>query len=104
MDFFTPSQFILYTDGTVTDVTLVKVGDNLDPKPGDPPYVATKVYEHGTLTKDRPLLIKVTFLGEVPTHGIRYTDVNGNTKTFVFGLSGYDSSIYISHIEALYEG
>lgn len=48
------------------------------------------------LTPEKPLLVKMTFFGDLPSYGFSYEDETGQTRYFSISLSGYDGSIIVN--------
>lgn len=47
------------------------------------------------LTPERPLVVTMTFYGDIPNNGISYIDGIGRTKRFAVGMSGEDGSLML---------
>ena len=61
-------------------------------------FDSKEIYSQEELSKDAPLIVTMTFVGEIPNYGISYVDENGQTKTFSIGISGYDGSLFLDEI------
>lgn len=69
------------------------------------------VAEDGTLLFDKkelyyqdemnwfPLVIQMTFAGDIPNYGVSFVDINGVEKTYAIVISGYDGSLELMEIE-----
>lgn len=56
------------------------------------------VYKTDTLTQDTPLVVTMTFWGDIPSYGIRYTDSQGVEHSGTIGTSGMDGSLILDVI------
>ncbi len=59
-------------------------------------YDVEEIHTQNTLTPDRPLLVTMTFWGDIPNNGISYITKEGETKRFTVEISGSDGSIVLS--------
>ncbi|MBQ1545871.1 MAG: hypothetical protein IIZ60_08960 [Clostridia bacterium] len=50
------------------------------------------------MTKNRPLLVKLTFYGAIPHWGISYKDADGKRKTCLLTVSGKDGSLLLEDL------
>ena len=83
------------TDQTVTDfkelsLTFESVDDD-----GNVRFAVEETYDHGTMTPEVPLLVRMELMGTIPNNGISYIDSNGNTRYFSLNVSGYDGSLLL---------
>lgn len=83
------------TEQTVTDfkelsLTFESVDDD-----GNVRFSVEKTYDHGTMTPEVPLLVRMELMGTIPNNGISYVDSNGNTRYFSLNVSGYDGSLLL---------
>lgn len=53
------------------------------------------IYHADTLMPDNPLVVTMTFFGDLPSYGISYEDENGETRNFYITLSGKDGSLLL---------
>lgn len=53
------------------------------------------MYTTDTLTTDTPLVVTMTFWGDIPSYGITYTDSEGIDHTGLLSLSGEDGSVVL---------
>lgn len=76
---------------TILELTLVDVTD--DGKPEFEAYPAdTRI---SGLSPDRPLVVGLTFEGDIPRYGFQYEDENGDMRRFAIEISGEDGSLLI---------
>ena len=61
-------------------------------------FDSKELYSQEELGKDTPLIVTMTFVGDIPNYGISYVDENGQTKKYSIDLSGYDGSLFLSEI------
>lgn len=73
------------------NVELIDVDDN-----GKANFSSQEIYSQNVLEPQKPLVVEMNLPETVPTHGISYTDGNGQTKKFIIGLSGQDGSIFLT--------
>ncbi len=53
------------------------------------------IYNADMLMPDNPLVVVMTFYGDLPSYGISYEDENGETRNFYITLSGKDGSLLL---------
>lgn len=86
---------IVYTsDGTVTDFCVLSLMMT-DFRDGKPVYEETELYRQEQLTPDCPLVVTLTFVGDLPNNGISYVDSAGETQRFSLNTSGKDGSLIL---------
>lgn len=56
----------------------------------------TSLYSFAKLTEDCPLVVNMTFAGDLPTYGISYVDGKGELMTYALELSGEDGSLILT--------
>ena len=86
------TQLVFTADGPVTDfrflaLTLRDLGTD-----GGMTFDTEELYATDALAAGRPVVIGMTFAGDLPDRGISFTDENGSTRTFALALSGEDGS------------
>lgn len=59
-------------------------------------YQTQEIYFADTLMPQRPLVVEMTFYGDMPSYGISYVDETGATRLFSVNLSGEDGSLLLS--------
>lgn len=59
-------------------------------------FDVTELYRLDKLTPDRPLLVVMTFYGDIPNNGVSYVDATGTTKRFTVQISGEDGSVKLT--------
>ena len=61
-------------------------------------FDAVEMYRLPVLEPESPLLVRMTFWGDLPSYGISFTDKEGRTKRYSLGLSGADGSVVLNEI------
>ncbi len=59
----------------------------------------TEVYSQERLTPERPLVVEMTFIGDIPNIGFTFTDEYGDTQRLALGISGMDGALYLTPYE-----
>lgn len=107
VDFSVYDVFVAEESEFGTEVAFIGTGDVKDFKvlslfleevkeDGTPVFATTPLYESEQLLPEKPLVVKMTFQGDIPAYGISYVDEKGETKTFAVEMSGMDGSILLS--------
>ena len=65
---------------------------------GEAAYDKKVLHNVDKVTKDRPLLVKLTFYGAIPHWGISYKDADGKRKTCLLTVSGKDGSLLLEDL------
>ena len=87
------TMIVFTTDGVLQDLKLLSLFMNDVDEEGNPEYSIDEIYSYGTLESYRPLMVELTFYGDMPSYGVSYTDENGETRFFAVSVSGYDGSL-----------
>lgn len=91
-------KILILTDRTITDVELLELSlEDLDAE-GEAAYDKKVLHTVDKVTKDRPLLVKLTFYGAIPHWGISYKDADGKRKTCLLTVSGKDGSLLLEDL------
>lgn len=53
------------------------------------------LYSVPTLSPEKPLVIGMTFFGDMPTRGISFTDESGTVRYYCIAMSGKDGSLLL---------
>ena len=85
-------QLVFTADTPVTDfrflaLTLRDVSDS-----GEMRFDIEELYTTNALAEGKPVVIRMTFAGDLPDRGIAYTDANGIARYFAITTSGADGS------------
>lgn len=83
---------------TILELTLVDVSENGNMEFEAYP-VTPRIFD---LRPDRPLVIGLTFAGDIPCYGFQYDDANGNCRRFALEISGEDGSILMREADREY--
>lgn len=89
-------RVVFTTDGAVSDfkllaLTFVDIDDE-----GHIIFDISEVYTQPALTADLPLVVNLTFIGEIPNYGISYENGTGEVQRFSLNESGFDGSLILS--------
>lgn len=87
------TMIVFTTDGVLQDLKLLSLFMNDVDEEGNPEYSIDEIYSYGTLESYRPLMVELTFYGDMPSYGVSYTDETGETRYFAVSVSGYDGSL-----------
>ena len=91
-------KILILTDRTITDVELLELSlEDLDAE-GEAAYDKKVLHTVDKVTKDRPLLVKLTFYGAIPHWGISYKDADGTRRTCLLTVSGKDGSLLLEDL------
>ncbi|MDO4531442.1 MAG: hypothetical protein Q4C06_05625 [Bacillota bacterium] len=58
-------------------------------------FTTEALYHAEVFSPEKPLVVKMTFWGTMPTYGISYVNEKGETKNFTVEMSGMDGSVYL---------
>ena len=91
-------KILILTDRTITDVELLELSlEDLDAE-GEAAYGKKVLHTVDKVTKNRPLLVKLTFYGAIPHWGISYKDADGTRRTCLLTVSGKDGSLLLEDL------
>lgn len=62
---------------------------------GELVFDSVAVYEKDAIQPERPLLVSLTFFGDLPSYGFSYTDESGDDHRSYLGVSGRDGSLVV---------
>ena len=80
-------------DFTVLGLIINEVGED-----GTLDAAVRKLYTQEHLTPDSPLVVHLTFYGDLPTYGISYVDTDGETVYKTVEISGEDGSLILNDL------
>ena len=87
---------VLFTAGDgVKDFRLLALELEDVSETGAMAFSAREVYQQDTLTPERPLVVELTFYGDIPSYGVACVDGSGAEHRFVLELSGADGSLLL---------
>ena len=94
----TAVRLVLTTDVPVRDFCILRLTDpNIDDD-GNLSFTTELVYNAGTFTPDRPIVLVTAFYGDLPNNGVSYTDETGATRTYALDISGMDGSLLLTEL------
>ena len=87
-------KIVYSSDGQVTDFCVLSLlmKDFVD---GKPVYEETELYRQDLLAPDCPLVVTLTFAGDLPNNGFSYVDSTGETLHYSISTSGKDGSLFL---------
>lgn len=94
-------RVVFTTDHTVTKVKVLSLKIKGVDAGGVATFSEEELYAQGSLTPKRPLVLTLTFLGDIPNYGISYVDENGAVKSYALGQSGEDGSLLLTEYKAV---
>ena len=83
-------QLLLSTDRPVRELQIRRLTPTTEE--GELRFREEELYGLEELRAEKPLLLTLTFPGDLPTNGLRYVDADGTPRRFAIGLSGEDGS------------
>lgn len=87
---------ILFTASeTVSDFSFTSV-EMKDFVNGRPVFDTAPLMSLKTLDPEKPLLVTMTFFGDLPSYGITYTDRKGKQHNYTVEMSGKDGSVVLN--------
>ncbi len=92
------SRILFTTDSTVTKFKVLGLQlKEVDPQ-GKIIFTEEELYSQETLTPQRPLLVVLTFYGDLPHYGISYLDENGRAQKYSVQISGEDGTLILNDL------
>ena len=89
-------RLVLTTDAVITNVKVLGLEIKEVDNTGKPFFSEAVLYTQGKLTPKRPLVLNLTFLGDIPNYGVSYIEENGSVKRYAIGQSGEDGSLLLT--------
>ncbi|MGN1119220.1 MAG: hypothetical protein ACI4Q4_02605 [Oscillospiraceae bacterium] len=90
------ARVLFTTDGAVRDFTVLALTSPEIDDNGNISFESTPVCEVELLTADTPLVVVMSFLGDIPNYGVSYDNGTGEIQRFTVSESGYDGSLILS--------
>lgn len=87
---------LLSSESDLKDFTFLSLTPEQVDDAGKVSFSTKELYYVEKLTPERPLLVTMTFFGDLPSYGISYVDQEGKTKHFSIDLSGKDGSLQLT--------
>lgn len=92
------SRILFSTDSTVTKFKVLGLQlKEVDPQ-GKITFTEEELYKQESLTPQRPLLVVLTFYGDLPHYGISYLDEKGQVKKYSVQISGEDGTLILNDL------
>ncbi len=91
-------RILISVDNTVENFKVLGLEFQDADATGKPVFKEKELYTKKTLTPQRPLVITMTFLGDLPNYGISYLEKQGATMKFAIQQSGEDGSLLLVEI------
>lgn len=89
-------RILFQTNRPVKDFKFLNVQvENIDEN-GKAKFSHQEVYTLNELTPKRPLIVILTFYGDLPNNGFSYVNEKGETKYFTVELSGKDDGLLLT--------
>ena len=89
------TEVVFFASGDVYDFAFCEVTSIDYSDSGEFIYELNPKFTTDTLTEDAPLVVTMTFWGDIPSYGITYTDSEGISHSELVGLSGEDGSVIL---------
>ncbi len=90
------ARVLFTTDGAVKDFTVLALSSPEIDNNGNLTFETTPVCEVELFTADTPIVVVMSFLGDIPNYGISYDNGMGEVQRFTVSESGYDGSLILS--------
>ena len=90
------TKVVFSTDTKVTDFALLSVVLESISDDGIAEFSYETVYLQEKLEPGLPLVVNMTFYGDLPNYGIGYTDTDGTVRHFTVSISGEDGSLILT--------
>lgn len=91
----TAAEIIFMSEQGVTDFELMSLTIHEVYDDGTVSYSAEPIYTLDVLTPVRPLVVRMTFPGDIPTYGISYVDEDGAIHRLTLEISGKDGTLLL---------
>ena len=93
------TDIMFRTSTSITDVHVLglTVKDSL--ADGSYSFAIHDLYSQELLAPDSPLVVHLTFYGDLPCYGISYVDTDGTKKSMMLEISGADGSLILTPME-----
>ncbi|MDD2596018.1 MAG: hypothetical protein PHD11_09445 [Bacteroidales bacterium] len=87
---------LLSTSGTLTNFRVLSLIMEDVSTSGEAIYSYTEIYALPKLTSEKPLVLTMTFAGDIPNMGIAYVDNSGQEQVRSIAMSGEDGSLLLN--------
>ncbi len=89
-------EVLIWPDQTLSDVKICSLFMDGFSEDNIPQWIADPVYTLDELEPDRPLLLTLPYLQDMPTFGIAFTDPDGQEHLYEIWQSGKDGSLLLN--------
>ena len=99
----THASLVFSTSREVKNIQILRLSLTDVDSDGNATFSYSIAHNENAITPDKPLVVDVTFWGDMPEYGIAYTDSDtGSTGYYIVNVSGMDGSVSLSPIEEKY--
>lgn len=88
-------RLVFMTEREVKDFKLLALTLDEDVDSDEIKFDTEELYILDPFTPEKPLVVRLTFLGTIPNYGISYEDGSGMTRYFTLSESGRDGSLQL---------
>ena len=92
------SRAVIYTDKAVREFRALALSAPEVDDDGNLSFAATERYVIGVLEPENPIVLTVTFYGDLPSWGVSYVDETGKIRTFALDVSGEDGAAVLTEV------
>ena len=92
-------QVLFTASDTVTDFEVLTLDTEITAE-GEERITAAAIGRLPSLTPQTPLLVSMSFIGDMPNNGFRFTGADGAAHSFVLELSGENGELIVRPFEA----
>lgn len=89
-------RILLITDSPINKVKILGIKIQSMDTAGKAVFAEKELYTQASLTPKRPLVLNLTFLGDIPNYGVSYIEENGSVKRYAIEQSGEDGSLLLT--------
>lgn len=91
-----PVDVMFYTDRAITEFRIVRI--NYDAESGRESAGEVLLERDRMAPEDDALILRMSFIGLMPTLGVTYTDTDGSSRFFGITMSGQDGRVLLAEI------
>ena len=92
------SRAVIFTDAAVREFKALALSDPEVDDDGNLSFAAAERYGIGVLEPEHPVLLTLTFYGDLPGWGVSYMDETGKIRTFALDVSGEDGAAVLTEV------
>lgn len=89
------ARIILLSSGSVSELKLLKLEFIDITEDGKISYHTDEVFSPDIFSESRPLILGLTFFGDIPNYGISYIDNYGDLHSFALQISGENGNLLL---------